>query len=107
MAKHVRTEIIINERFKIVHVDALNWQVCEYREIKDKNNTSRAGESDWMAQPAFFGQPEHAIEWIARKYFADGGDTYESLEAAVKAIKASNRKLVRDVEKALESAVIA
>lgn len=105
MAKHVRTEIIVNERFKIVHVDKLNWQVFEYRtikEAKDPTKQSRAGESDWMALPAFFGLPEHAFEWIARKHFADGGEVYESLEEAAKAFKASNKKLVREFTKALE-----
>lgn len=104
MAKHVRTEIIINERFKIVHADALNWQVYEYREIKDNHTTSRAGESDWVAHPAFFGLPEHAFEWVARKHFADGGEVYESLEEAARAFKASNKKLVNDFRKAMEAA---
>ena len=103
MAKHVRTEIPVDERYKIVHVDALNWQVYEYREIKESHKTTRAGESDWVALPAFFGCPEHALEWLARKKFADGGETYESLQDAVKAIKASNKALARDVAKALES----
>lgn len=103
MAKHVRTEIIINERFKIVHVDKLNWQIFEYREIKENHKTDRAGESDWIALPAFFSRPEYAIEHIAQKQFADGGEVYETLESAVKAIKMSNRKLVRDVAAALDS----
>ena len=105
MAKHMRTEIIVNERFKIVHVDALNWQVFEFKTLKKSNNpnlASREGESDWVALPAFFGLPEHAFEWIARKHFADGGEIYESLEEAVKAFKASNKKLVREFTKALE-----
>ena len=105
MAKHVRTEIIVNERFKIVHVDALNWQVFEFKTLKKSNNpnlASREGESDWVALPAFFGLPEHAFEWIARKHFADGGEIYESLEEAAKAFKASNKKLVREFTKALE-----
>ena len=107
MTKHVRTEIIINERFKIAHVDALNWQAFEYREIgkpKDASKPSREGEHDWVSLPAFFSCPEHALEWLARKKFADSGEVYESLQDAVKAIKASNRALVRDVAKALESA---
>ena len=106
MTKHVRTEIIVNERFKVVHVDALNWQVFEYRTLKKQNNPnrqSREGKSDWVALPAFFGLPEHAFEWLARKQFADGGEIYESLEEAAKAFKASNKKLVRDVARALES----
>ena len=106
MAKHVRTEIIVNERFKIVHADALNWQVFEYREIKaakDPTKRTRAGESDWITLPAFFSRPEYAIEHIAQKQFADGGEVYETLESAVKAIKMSNRKLVRDVAAALDS----
>ena len=102
MAKHVRTEIIVNERFKIVHVDKLNWQVFEYRTIKDNHKTTRGGETDWVALPAFFGLPEHAFEWLARKQFADGGEVYESLEEAAKAFKASNKKLVREFIKALE-----
>ena len=105
MAKHVRTEIIVNERCKIVHVDALNWQVFEFKTLKKSNNpnlASREGESDWVALPAFFGLPEHAFEWIARKHFADGGEIYESLEEAAKAFKASNKKLVREFTKALE-----
>ena len=106
MAKHVRTEIIVNERFKVVHVDALNWQVFEYRTLKKSNNpnlANREGESDWVALPAFFGFPEHAFEWLARKQFADSGETHESLEAAVKAFKASNKRLVQAVAKALEA----
>lgn len=106
MAKHVRTEIIINERFKIAHVDALNWQAFEYREIKENHKTTRAGEHDWVALPAFFGFPEHALEWLARKKFADSGEMYESLQDAVKAIKASNKALVRDVCKALEASTL-
>lgn len=103
MTKHTRTEIIVNERFKVVHVDALNRQVYEYREIKENHKTTRAGEGDWVALPAFFGLPEHAFEWIARKHFADGGEIYESLQDAVKAFKASNKALLRDFAKLLES----
>ena len=65
MAKHVRTEIPVDERYKIAHVDALNWQVFEYRTLKKSNNpnlASREGESDWIALPAFFSCPEHALE---------------------------------------------
>lgn len=107
MAKHVRTEIPVDERYKIAHVDALNWQVFEYRTLKKSNNpnlASREGKSDWIALPAFFSCPEHALEWLARKKFADSGEMYESLQDAVKAIKASNKALVRDVCKALEAA---
>ena len=103
MAKHARTEIVVNERFKVIHIDSMNWQVFEYREIKENHKTNRAGEADWIALSAFFGCPEHALEWIARKQFADGGEVYDSLEAAVKAIKSSNRKLAREVAAALES----
>jgi len=107
MAKHVRTEIIVNERFKIVHVDALNWQVFEFKTLKKSNNpnlASREGESDWVALPAFFNRVEYAAEWLARKHFAEGGEVYESLQDAVKAIRASNKKLSREIAAALESA---
>lgn len=103
MAKHVRTEIIVNERFKIVHVDSLNWQVFEFREIKDKGSTTRAGESDWIALPAFFGYPEHAIEWIARKHYADSGEAYESMQVAAKAFRAANKELLKSLAELLES----
>lgn len=104
MAKRTRTEIVIDERLKIVRIDSLNWQVYERRAIKDNHSTSRAGEVDWVAMPAFFRRVEHAVEWVARKRFADCGEVFESLEDAVKAIRASNRKLARDVSKALEGA---
>ena len=47
MAK-TKTEIQINEQWKIVKSDALNWQPFEWREIENKSGAKRAGEFDWI-----------------------------------------------------------
>jgi hypothetical protein len=96
--KKDQTEIQINDRFKIIRQDALNWAVYERRAV-DKRDGSSAVE--WINANAFFGNVEHAIEWIARK-LDDNGEV-QTLEEYVKAIKASHRKLSRDVAKALEA----
>lgn len=95
--KQERTEIQVNERYKIIRRDALNWAVYELRAV-DKSDGSSAAE--WMSANAFFGNVEHAIEWIARKLDDNGGR--QTLEEYAMNIKASHRKLSRDVAKALE-----
>ena len=107
MAKHARTEIIVTARYKIVNVDALNWQVYEYKTLKKSNNPnlkSREGEKDWVALQTYFGRPEFAADWIARKQFADGGEIYDTIQAAVKDFEKVSKMVVRNVAKALENA---
>lgn len=62
-----KTEIIINDTWKIVHADSMNWQVHQKRELKKSNNPngkSRAGEVDWVALPAFFGKVDGAARYV-------------------------------------------
>ena len=99
--KRTQTEININERFKVVRQDSLNWAVFEQKKV-DKRDGSSAVE--WVNANAFFGNVEHAIEWIARKL--DDNGMVSTLEEYVSEIKASHRKLARDVAKALEQANI-
>ena len=104
MAKNARTEISVNERFKIVRSDTLNWQVFEFKTLKKQNNPNlknREGKSDWVPLPSYFSNVENAISWIARK-LEDNGEA-STLEEYVKAIKASHRKLARELADALES----
>jgi len=60
-----KQEVTINERFKVVHVDSMNWQLFERREIKRGDRSgkgkSRVGEIDWIALPAFFGTLRAAL----------------------------------------------
>lgn len=62
-----KTEIVVNDEWKIVKADSMNWQVHQKREIKKSNNPnvkSRAGEVDWVALLAFFGKPDGAARYV-------------------------------------------
>ncbi|MBR3158429.1 MAG: hypothetical protein IKF14_05235 [Atopobiaceae bacterium] len=62
-----KTEIVVNDEWKIVKIDACNWQVFNKREIGKpikKDVKSRAGEVDWVALPAFFGRPDGAARYV-------------------------------------------
>lgn len=62
-----KTEIIVNDEWKIVKADSMNWQVHQKREIGKSNNPngkSREGEVDWVALPAFFGKPDGAARYV-------------------------------------------
>ncbi len=100
MAK-AKTEIQINEQWKIVKSDALNWQPFEWREIENKSGAKRAGEFDWMASGHFFGQLSPALRWIAEQQ-VDNGEKM-TMQEAVSRIETSNLKLMRDIEKALKA----
>lgn len=100
-----KTEIVVTERFKVVHVDSLNWQVFEYKQLKAPKNPSipsREGEHDWVPLQKFFGQLSPALRWIAEQQVNNGEKM--TLQEAVSMIETSNLKLLRDIEKALKAA---
>lgn len=100
-----KTEIVVNEQYKIVRVDSLNWQVFEYKQLKapkNPNMPSREGEYDWVALQKFFGQLSPALRWLAEQQ-VDNGEKM-TLQEAVSTIETSNLKLMRDIEKALKAA---
>lgn len=97
-----KTEIQINEMWKVVREDALNWQPYKWREIKETHKTNRAGEYDWMATGHFFGQLSPALRWIAEEQINDSGEKYDLMQA-VSAIETSNLKLAKDIRAALKN----
>lgn len=101
MAKH-KTEIIINDHWKVVRYDSLNWQPYEWREVENKANAKRAGEFAWMASGHFFGHLSPALRWIAEEQINDSGEKYDLMQA-VSAIETSNIKLAKDIRAALKN----
>lgn len=62
-----KTEIIINDTWKIVHIDSMNWQVHQKREVKespDPTKNKRVGEFAWMPMPAFFAKVDAAAQYV-------------------------------------------
>lgn len=97
-----RTEITMSERFKVVRVDSLNWQVFEKKKLKKQNNPNlknREGEIDWVKLPAFFGTLdgaaryvlEHSVDKLGKveiKQLIDALDSARAeIAAACKAVK--------------------
>lgn len=102
------TEIIINDTFKVVRINNLNWQVFEYKELKAPRNpalANREGEFDWVAMPNYFGQLAPALRWIAEEQINNSGEKYDLMQA-VSAIETSNLKLANDIRKALKNASV-
>ena len=62
-----KTEIIVNDNWKIVKMDSLNWQVHEKRLIgkpSKASSKSREGKVDWIGLPAFFCKPDLAARYV-------------------------------------------
>lgn len=98
-----KQEIVIDDTLKVVHVDRLNWQLFEKREIKASNNPktkARVGEVDWVALPAFFGKLEPALV-KARDIYRERKLDAATLDAAIEQLEALDRKFVREVKKAV------
>ena len=100
----MRTEIELG-KWKVKRIDRLNWQVFELREVKQEGRgkgagTNRKGETDWMACPAFFAKPEHALEWIYDQKAADMG-LRKSLKDAVAQMRCIRTQLVNELREAL------
>lgn len=96
-----KTEIIINDQWKVVRQDALNWQVYQWREIKETHKTTRAGEFDWVGTGHYFGQLSPALRWIADEQINDSGEQYDLMQA-VSAIETSNLNLAKQIRQALK-----
>ena len=96
-----KPEIFIGD-LKIVRVDKLNWQIFELCEIKDKGNTKRAGETDWMALPAFFGNIKHALVY-AKELNRNRNIDATDLDAAVQRIAYLDAQFIDAMERALKS----
>lgn len=94
-----KTEIIVNDELKLIRTDSLNWTV--YRLI-EKEDADGGTIKEWTTTANYFANIEHAITWMAHRIIADSGEKL-TLEQAVERIEKSNRKLARDVTKALES----
>lgn len=94
-----KTEILLNERFKTVKVDELNWTIYELRTIKQTGTTKRGGTVDWIQLPNYFAALDNAVLFVARRL--QDNHQKQTLEEAVKAIQSSNAQLAKDVRKAL------
>ena len=98
MAKRATTEIQINERWKVVRIDSLNWCVYEWRDgEKDGANVT-----DWFSTKHYFGQLSPALRWITEEQINDSGEKYDLMQA-VSAIETSNLKLAKDIRAALKN----
>ena len=104
MAKKAeKQEIVIDDTLKVVHVDSMNWQLFEKKEITRDNRRggkSRVGEVDWMPLPAFFGTLRPALA-KARDIYRERKLDAATLDEAVKQLEALDRKFVREVKKAV------
>jgi len=94
-----KTEITFG-RWKVKRIDSLNWQVFEWREIKESSKTKRGGETDWMAHPAYFSKLENALEWVYDKETEDMG-IKKSLKTAVAQMRTIKTQLMADIRDAL------
>lgn len=96
-----KQEIVIDDTLKVVHMDSMNWQLFEKREIKASNNPkARVGEVDWVALPAFFGTLKPALV-KARDIYRERKLDAATLDAAIEQLEALDRKFVREVKKAV------
>lgn len=93
-----RTEIEFGQ-WRVKRIDSMNWQVFQLREVKAKHNAKRAGETDWMACPAYFGKLEHALEWCFDHEDDDIGK--RGLKDAVRQLRAKRTEFMRAMEEAL------
>ncbi len=98
-AKSAKTEIIVNDRYKVVRVDSMNWQIFEYREIKDRAKAKRAGELDWIGLPYFFGDLKYALIRLLNLNVATSGESM-TLDEAVSRIEAIERQIAKVAKKA-------
>lgn len=94
-----KTEITVG-RWKVKRIDSMNWQVFELREVKDRPGAKRAGETAWMACPAYFAHLEYALEWVYERETADMG-VRRDLKDAVKQMRAIKTELVNAVRAAM------
>lgn len=95
-----KTEVIVSDDWKFVHVDAMNWQVFQRREIgaprgKSKDGASRVGEMDWVALPAFFGNAEGAAEYVYKHMGDNAGK--KTLREFINYMKASRDEVIEAV----------
>ena len=101
MANRQKTEIQVNNHWKVVRIDSLNWCVYEYREgVKDGENVT-----DWFTASHYFGQLAPALRWIADEQISDSGEKYDLMQA-VSAIETSNLKLAKDIREVLKNASV-
>ena len=98
-AKRQKTEIVINDELKLIRTDPLNWTV--YR-LTEKEGADGDTVKEWTTTANYFVSIEHALTWVAHRMIADCGEKL-TLDQAVERIEKSNRKLARDVAKALEA----
>ena len=94
-----KPEIVIGD-LKIVRIDSLNWQVFELREVKDSHKTKRAGQTDWMPLPAFFGTVKSALRYAKERNRNKNLDVHD-LDAAVKRIAYLDAQFTDAVKKAI------
>ena len=93
-----KTEITINDEWKMVHVDSMNWQVFQKREMGKSNNPNlnhRAGEVDWVALPAFFGKPDGAARYVLDHMGDNAGK--KTLREFVNLMKAARDEITKAV----------
>lgn len=93
-----RTEIEFGQ-WRVKRIDSMNWQVFQLREVKANHNAKRAGETDWMACPAYFGKLEYALEWCFDHEADDMGR--RELKDAVRQLRAIKSEFLRELKEAL------
>jgi len=92
-----KTEIVVGD-FMARHIDPMNWQVFERREIK--GTSKRKGEIDWVALPNFYGSLKLALvkmRDLARERKMPRGD----LETAIAAIEVADENFLKELKKAV------
>jgi len=100
-----RTEIVVNDEWKIVRADALNWQVFQKREIGKSNNPrggrNRAGEVDWVGLQAFFANPESAACYVFKHMGDNAGK--RTLREFINFMRDAEQEVLEGVGKAVRN----
>lgn len=102
-----KTEIVIGD-LMVKHVDSMNWQLFERREVTENKNpekNKRVGEVDWMPLPAFYGTLKPAIAKARDLYRERGLPERAELKEAVDRMEKADADFLRALDKALGGVV--
>lgn len=95
-----KTEVMLHDEWKAVRIDSMSWQVYQLREIKASGNPDsrkRAGEVDWVALPAYFGNVAAAAGYVHDHLGDKAGK--KSLAEFVEFMRKERKKVVDTVRK--------
>lgn len=94
--------IRVTDDYELRVVDALNWQVYEFKEVKHKDGTKSV---DWVGTGNYFTRLDGAIEWIWHQLPRKRQNgTLVTLQDALKAIRGMLAE-VRECADRIERAV--